>query len=362
MGGIFLKMNTMRISQIGTSYFSRQRRTQIWLTSFTFLLVLPLFFFYRYCWGLWGRGSLLLQHLFQCSCPVESEEERYPDEVDVVVPACRYGGVWLSPSGRLLYVREIEDESTSTYLMNLQSQEKTPFFIPEGSYHFLTDDLMFLWVDCGKGYECGYFILDLKTGKQYPLRRFLNLRPDAYQYGKVDLEILVDYLKGAKDVFLIDAVGGGGEVIVALNSDFGIFPERNFFISSPLSDYDSDSEELFLQNNNIDYYYVSAMFPGEAISPDGRFIARSDGIYLTATDQKIVEEYSSNRYYRWYRWGFFSVRGWTHDGTSVIYSTFLTPCLVEVPILDEIGCFKSVPQPLIKLKVPEEYLSPVEAP
>ena len=359
-------LNNKTSSQIETPYIAVQRRNRNWLTRFAYSVGLPLtlflLFFYGYCWGLWGRGSLLLQHLFQCSCPVASEEARYPDDVDVIVPACRYGGVWLSPSGRLLYVREIDDEAISTYLLDLHTQEKTPFFIPEGSHYFLTDDLVFQWVDCGKGHECGYFILDLKTGKQYPLPKLKNsnLWPDAYDFGKVDIGALANYLKGAKDVFLIDT--RGGEVIVALNSDFRIVPERNFFVSNPLKSYDSDSEEAFLRNNNINYHFVPAMFPGEVISPDGRFIARSDGIYLAATDQKIVEEYSSNKYYRWYRRGFFSVRGWTYDGTGVIYSTFLTPCLVEVPILDEIGCFKSVPQPLIKLKVPEEYLSPAKTP
>lgn len=187
------------------------------------------------------------------------------------------------------------------------------------------------------------------------------MRPDAYDYnGKVDLGILPYYLQEAKDVFLIDKAG---DVIIAMDSDFRIFPERSFFVDQgAFPGYDSDRAKQFLRNNNIDYHYIPAMFPGEVMSPDGRFIARSDGIYLTKTDQRIVEEYSSNKYYRWYRRGFFSVRGWTYDGTGVIYSTFLTPCLVEVPIVDEIGCFRSVPQPLIKLKVPQEYLSPVEAP
>lgn len=257
-------------------------------------------------------------------------------------------------------MQEKNDSPNSSYLLDLQSQEKTPFFIPEGSHYFLTDDLLFQRVDCGKGYECGYFILDIKTGGQYSIRSFVSLRPDAYNYnGEVDLGILTYYLQEANDVFLID-----DDIIVTLTSDFRTSPDHSFYVvQGAFAGYDSDRAERFLRNNNIDYSYVPDRFPGEVLSPDGRLIARSDGIYLATTDQKIVEEYSSKRYHK-YNGGYFSVRGWTYDSTGVIYSTFLPPCLFELVSLgvDESGCFRSVPQPLIKLKVPEEYLLPAPTP
>jgi hypothetical protein len=337
----------------------KKRVLRIWSIRIATLIGVTLLFFYGYCFGLWGRGSLLLQYLFQCSCPLASEEARYPDEVDVIVSACRFGSALISPSGRLLYVLEKENESTSTYLLDLQSQEKSPFFIPEGSHYFLTDNLMFQRVYCGKGYECGYFILDIKTGRQFPIRSFVNLRPDAYNHTEVDLGILTSYLQEDNDIFLID-----NDIIVTLTSDFRSSPNQNFYIvQSAFSGYDSDRIEWFLKNNNIDYSFVSDRFPGEALSPDGKFIARRDGIYLATTNQKIVEEHSSSRYNQYWR-GYFSVRDWTYDSTGVIYSTFLQPCLFEKFSLgvDETGCYQSVPQPLIKLKVPEEYLSNVDSP
>ncbi|MCC6301010.1 MAG: hypothetical protein IT314_17110 [Anaerolineales bacterium] len=96
------------------------------LTRLTLLLGLPLLIYYGYCWGWWGRNSLLLQYLFQCSCPAASEEARYPEYVDVLVPACKNQGALLSPSGRLLSVQEEESGIISSYLLNLQTNEKKP--------------------------------------------------------------------------------------------------------------------------------------------------------------------------------------------------------------------------------------------
>ena len=338
---------------------TKQQRNRVWLARFAMLIGFGFLVYIGYCWGLWGRHSLLLQYLFQCSCPAASTEARYPDEVEVIVPACQYVSSILTPSGRIMYVQEISGNSNSTYLLNLQSQEKIPFFIPEGSPRFLTDDLLFLWVDCGKGYECGYFILDRNTGKQYPIRNFVFLQPDAYTYNLVSVEILADYLREAENVFLID-----DDIIVAIVSDFRTSPERNFFVvQGAFAGYDSDRVKRFLRNNNINYIYVPDRFPDEALSPDGRFIARSDGIYVATTNQKIVEEYSSSKYYQSSR-GYFQVRGWTYDNTGVIYSTFQPPCLFKKISLgvDETGCFKMVSQPLLKLKVPDKYLLPTQSP
>ena len=341
--------NTKETLQTATPYIAKQLWNRNWLTFFTLLFGLPLFFFYGYCWGLWGRGSLLFQYLFQCKCPVASEEARYPDDVDVIVPTCRNFYSILSPSGRLLYVQEKDGSADSAYLLNFQTDEKTPFFVPAGSHYFLTDDLLFLSLGYGEGDK----IMDRKMGKQYPIQSFISLRPDAYN-PDVNLGILAYYLKAAENVFVID-----NDFIVALVSDFRTFPSNNFYFDqSDFPGYESDQGERFLRNNHIVYRYVPGRFSAEAVSPDGRFIARSDGIYLTKTDRKIVEEYFSNKYYRWSRWGFNSVRGWTYDSTGVIYSMSKPPCLFELslPGFDTPTCDFPLLQPLIKLKVPDEYL------
>lgn len=109
--------------------------------------------------------------------------------------------------------------------------------------------------------------------------------------------------------------------------------------------------EQFLSENSIVYQSIPASFPDEAVSPDGRFIALHDGIYLVETNQKIVDAYPSR------------LRGWAYDSRGVIYSSD-GPCPIQTNfgILDDSVCFFQVPQPVIKLKVPEEYLLPATTP
>ncbi len=52
------------------------------LTLYLFLLT----FFWGYCWN-WGIQFPLLKYLFQPLCSLESEESRYPQNVDVLVSA-----------------------------------------------------------------------------------------------------------------------------------------------------------------------------------------------------------------------------------------------------------------------------------
>ena len=100
------------------------------------------------------------------------------------------------------------------------------------------------------------------------------------------------------------------------------------------------------------------------VSPDGRFVARADGIYLVETGERIVEGYSASKFYRAYSRKYFKVRGWNYGGSGVIYSKFLNPCLIETSffIFDDPACYYEVPQPVVILKMPEEYLLPQQRP
>jgi hypothetical protein len=255
-------------------------------------------------------------------------------------------------SGHLLYVNEKENGSTSTYLLDLQTHEKTPFFLPKGPNHFLTDDLFFFTV----AYANDTYLLDRKTGEQYPIQEYSHWDSGSDRAGEVNLNFLVDMLLSSKDVFLID-----NDAVVALSQDYRTHPEHSFFVHrSSFPGFNPNRVQEFLLQNNISYRYVSDGFPGDAFSPDGRFIGRDDGIYLVGTNQKIVDGYSTSKYNRSYSGKYFSVRGWTYDGTGVIYSKFLKPCLIEIELffLDATECYFAVPQPLLKLKVPEKYLLP----
>jgi hypothetical protein len=345
---------TMKTTQPKTDRTSKRWRNRLWIGCFSFLLGLPLLY-YGYCWGLWGRYSLLLQYLFQCSCPPASEEARYPEQVDVIISACRQSYVELSPSGRVLQVYEEKSEVASTYLLDLQSMQRID--APNQSFSsFLTDDLGFV--------ESGLedYIVDRKTGIRYPIRTFRNWREDAYVNGEPNLELLISALQQAEQVFFTQS----NDTVVILMSNFSTSPEQNFtFDRSDILGWNSNRVEQFLQENNIVYQTILVNYPHDVVSPNGRLIARDDGIYLNDTNQKIVDGYSFSRFYRPYSGKYLLVRGWTYDGTGVIYSQFsVGPCLIESNFLfgDDTGCFYEVPQPVLLLKVPEEYLLPQATP
>jgi hypothetical protein len=314
------------------------------------ILLSPVLFYYGYCWGLWGRHTLLLQYLFQCNCPVASEEARYPKQVDVIVSACELLSSRLSPSGRLLFVSEKKNGAARDYLLDLNNMEKTD--ITGQPYpNFLTDNLWFI----ENGLEDT--ITDRTTGKQYPIQTFRYWRKNAYLDGQPNLELLVSSLHQAKQIFFTQT----NDTVVVLMFDFPVSPEQNFtFDRSDIPGWDSNRVEKFLLENNITYQTVPEDFREEAVSPNGKFIARTDGIYLIETGQRIAIGYSIGGFFHPFRGKYFEVRGWTNDGTGVIYSKFLNPCLIEMGMMDGVACFFEVPQPVIKLKVPEQYLLPTQ--
>ncbi len=332
----------MKNMQAETTHPSKRRGYRFWISRFALLLGLPLLLYYGYCWGLWGRSSLLLQYLFQCSCPPASEEARYPRQVDVIISACHNvnAGVKLSPSGRFLYLREEDSGIATAYLLDLQTMERIK--VTDQSFSsFLTDDLWFV----ESGIE-GH-IIDRTTGTQYPIKTFRFWRENAYVNGKPNLELLVNALHQIEQIFFTQ----NNDTVIILMPNFSANLEQNFtFDRSDVPGGDSNRVEKFLRENNINYQTVLADFPDEAISPNGKFAARADGIYLVETNQLIVKAHPS------------LVRGWTYDGLGVIYAT--SRCLFRIgfPFADDTGCFRRVPQPVLKLKIPEEYLLPPETP
>lgn len=339
-------MNKTKTLLSETNQSFKKRRFQDWISRIILFLGLPLLFYFGYCWGWWGRNSLLLQYLFQCNCPLASADSRYPDEVDVIVSACGYAGSRLSASGHTLYVREKRFLHTSTYLLDLQTGEKNPFASLERDPYFLTDDLLYVSIT----YKNEAYILNRATGDQYLIQRFRTLRPDAYVKGDADMGILAEALREAKYVFLIN----DNDSAIALATDFLANPEHNFITDRfDIPGFGHDRLERFLKESNIIYQSILEDFPGEAVSPDGRLLARSDGIYLIETNQKIGDA------------NFVSVRGWTDDSHAVIYSQpIVGPCLLRTNfgILDDAACFFEVPQPVLKVKIPEEYLLAEETP
>ena len=262
----------------------------------------------------------------------------------MLVSACGNTNIRLSSSGRLLYVEEQNLAFSSNYLLDLRANEKIPFVrpdLPVGDLSFLTDDLILI--------HSGY-ILDRTTNALYPIEKYVYSHPDAYVNGNTDLIKLTEALREAKEIYFID-----DNIVVALASDFRAHPENNFITGKfDIPGFDTNRVELFLQENHIPYRFIPSAHPDEVVSHDGRFTARHDGIYLNEADQKIVNS----------PWGM--VRGWIEDNRGAIYAPYYGgggPCLISenFAFLDDSVCFFEVSQPVLLLKVPEEYLSEKDA-
>jgi hypothetical protein len=338
----------MKTEKIESPNPPKQRGVRYWLTRLALLLGLPLLFYYGYCWGLWGRSSLLLQYLFQCSCPAASEEARYPEYVDVLVPACKNQGSLLSPSGRFLYVGKIKPEGVTSYLLNLETNEKISLTFKDSVFFFLSDSLFYV----DEQYGGDEYLFDRTIGETYLIQEFRYSHPGSYIDGHANPIKLATALRQAKNVFLLDTK----DKVIALSPDFPASPELNFYITRFGIAGDAYNRlEQFLRENNIAYVDIPFRFRSEAISPSGKLVARADGIYSVETGQRVVDMIptSSTREQA-------LVNGWIHDGSAVLYSYSGYPCVVEtgIPMMDGSICLFRVPQPVLKLKVPEEYLLP----
>jgi len=330
---------------------SKQRNTRTWIGCLVLLLAAPFLLYFGYCWGLWGQHSLLLQYYFQCKCLVASEQARYPKDAEVIVSACKSWTVEISPTGSTLYVREKVFGRFSNYLLNFQSNEIIPIKSNATHFDFLTDELLFR---TDKDYiQNGGYVLDADTGIEYSIKTFREIQPNAYVNNYANTDLLVTAFREADQIILLDAASYPA---ISLSADFREHPEHSFVI------YFHDIEgagvnriEQLLQQNNIYYAYAPSpsiwdSYHREVVSPDGKLIAKTDGIYLAETNQRIVEGIPNR----------VLVNGWTNNGYVIYSSTYLGPCLFRfsLPMMDDSSCVIVVPQPVLKLKVPDEYLSP----
>lgn len=328
----------MKPLQTKTNNIPRRWNHRFLLAGFVFIVGLGVLSYYGYCFGLWGTGNLLFQILFQrrCSCSGISEEWRYPEEADVIVSACHLYDVILSPSGRLLHVQQYINGLKSMYILNLETGEQTPIVLPEGSNYFLTDSLM---LHSSPGDD--RYVLELTTGIMYPIQSATRLTSGVYSMGYVESNLLLEALLRVDQIFLIDDVF---QPVIALSSDFRTHPENSFtFDTLDFPPGDFDRVRQFLQENNLTYEYVPSRLTHEVVSPDGRFIARDDGIYEIKTNQLIVIAPGSG------------LKGWAHDGRGAIYRSYRCRYDLSVPGLD-MTCLYWETQPVLLVKVPEKYL------
>jgi hypothetical protein len=158
---------------------------------------------------------------------------------------------------------------------------------------------------------------------------------------------VVEWFRSAESVYYVRWESWA----VALGPDFKTHPENNYILASRRSGqyWDPESILTFLNDNHIAYIEVDKEFFSGSAGPshDGRFIARFDG-FFTSDGQEIGPLYDSIAYLV----GSPVAYGWAYDDSGV-YVQYLEGGTLWI--------FPQLPrkkQPILKINLPIEYLSP----
>jgi hypothetical protein len=314
-----------------------------WLIGLILVLLVLLLAYPSWCYGLWGRNSLLMRYLFQCNCPARSEPFRYPKRVEVIVSACQDASAYISPGGRWLKI--YAEQAPSSYLIDLQTGKRSEPPVSD-SFSFVTDNL--LLVNTSPNFDL--YLLDLESGVQdpveqlYPERMPGGLRSD----GTIDPNVVLPLLYLADKVFVL----GSSALILGVDHTNNYLIDEVFWF-----EHSRDGELIreYLEEKRIPY--TGALFnPTSLLSHSGVFQAKQDGIYLTGTNERIVESY---RLLRTNEYPY--PEGWSYDDQGVILRSgyvYLVDLMGSLPGFDTFHLrFFGVPQPVLLLKIPEEYLT-----
>ncbi|MDI6768844.1 MAG: hypothetical protein QMD04_04130 [Anaerolineales bacterium] len=321
----------------------RLKRWHLWV-----VVILPILgiIYLAWCYGLWGRNNLFLQYLFQCCCPLHSESFRYPEQAEVIIPACHKQDkfITISSGGALI---QVGSPYNFKYILDLRTGKRIKLpTTREDDYEILSDDLLFYQTSQREA-----FVFDIHTRMSYPVEYLKNLPFLVDEWGQrttIDPTVIIPILRSAHEVFVV------GRYDVVFNTD-----SRYYGIStSDLIICCSLSIEEFLNTHQISYVSPKNIFDftGELSSRSGTFLARADGIYLTNTNERIVKNYQlpNSDYLEPIAWRYDDrgviLSSWGFGAYGLDFSGFLPTFLP--------AHFFPVPQPVLILKVPPEYLPP----
>jgi len=307
----------------------------------------------------YALGALLLVFLC-CYLPQEilfltlcmEQDREIPPNTELLVSACKKPGARGVPGGEVLFVRE--GRTDKMYLLDLHTGEKRklpndPLLLEKGV--FLNPDLVWL-----EGSLVGpnnpdyrpHYVLDLTDGRRYELLD-LDLLP-SLEEDKFDPKIY-SYIQNADRVY----IHYSEQSLIALSADFRNSPNGRVILSQTAIRSFVDTEpgkllEELLNDLGVPYEIVdySLRYSG-ILSPTGKYIVRSDGIYFSGTTIPVVDlQYTGGRYMGGnYNVGYF--RGWYYDDSAVIVKEF-SDFLFTLPGSTSIY---EIPRPILKLNLPK---------
>ncbi len=271
-----------------------------------------------------------------------TEQDRdIPANAELLVSACKRPEVRGVPGGELLFVDELK--TGKIYLLDLRTGEKRkvpndPLLLSKGI--FLSSELVWLEGSGGRPESAGYrphFILDLTDGKRYEL---LDLTWLPLKDGKFNDEYY-RYFQSAEKVFIHHSKNG----LIALSSHFNEGSNRNVIFSQSSLGTSSDGNERgqlleeLMKKLDVDYEIVDfLLYYTDVTSPTNKYVADSEGLYLSETDPPILVRKGMFGYFK----------GWYYDDSGII----VQGGGYYLMTLPGISTIYYVPSPVIKLRLP----------
>lgn len=296
-----------------------------------------------WCWGYFGRDSLIFQYWWQCGCPTESESVRYAP-YRILSPACSQTRIVdiLQDNRTVLAYRELSTPpAIQRELLKIDVNQETNVLFDLGgrspnNIYLLNDKILLIRYDP----RSNYAFVDLTTGLFHEVAS-VGYEPVVFEPMQTDFEIL-EQLKSKDLIFVPER----SRLVIGTTADFDA--QKSIVIYSNTGGFPSVIK--FLEDNNIVYYSLDWGFTPQFQSPDGRLEAKLDGVYIADTDQKIVSSWQP-------KIGDYNARGfkpqfWSSDGRKVIYGQ---GGYNHIYNSDVFGSHWPVPQPILILDIPPEY-------
>lgn len=312
----------------------------------------PFTFFWGYCWNWWQTP--LLQYIFQNICPLESEESRYPNNIDVLVSG-RYvpSNPLIVPGTSFLYYRTYPSNQPHDYLYNFESQTIREIRLPSEieSPIFITG--MWTLLDLEGPYslarEAKYVLLNIETQNQIPLIEIKTKTPPSEAIS----DRIITLLRQSDTIYIVNGF------IIVLPQNIGDTTVPSYLIrgihNSPDIDMGASGtiesylntlgiRAINLNNNdspdNSSYYDSFTDFPRTALRA---------AIYESDTKTAIVTSLIDNAV----------PVGWAYEQRGVILRSGITTYLIGGPSL-AVGtpALFPVPQPILLLRQDPQYVSP----
>jgi hypothetical protein len=279
----------------------------------------------------------LYQQIFpDCNAPLDNPN------LEVIISACRNPHLHsTSPDGTYM-VYGTEERDGGLWLRSLTTGEEQR--LSAYSDYWISSELLLQETKYEGVRE--FQIYDVQTKSQTPLQSVLAISGATSRLDDGTLvfspEVLTWFQQADKVYYAPDSLS----IAIALASDFKSHPQANYvFATSGNSPRDSEAIARFLMENNITYVEIHRGFDFEHPLPshDGRFVAV--GSRITTPGGEILVQ--TTKYID-------PITGWASDDSGVY---FQSSGVQDPPILFPLFSL-GIRQPILKLNLPPEYLTP----